>query len=262
MQRSDVFRINVDEGKNFFFLSDFHLKSFGEEPNTEEREQRIVDFISGVEDQAAGFMFLGDVFDFWMEYKKVIPKGNIRIQAKWLALKDKGIPTYLVAGNHDRWTFGYLENYLGIKVFIKPQEFLFNEKIRLFVGHGDGLGKSDKIYKVFKFLVTSSLGLAILKYLPSRITYSTAHHYIAKKQKAETPKERLSDDKEWLIQFATAYLKNSNPHIDYFLFGHRHIPIEHRLPEGAVYINTGDWINHNSYAVFNDNKITLVKKHT
>ena len=238
-----------------YFLSDFHLGA----PNyieSLEREKRIVKFLDSIKNDAAQIFILGDLFDFWFEYKKVIPKGFVRILGKLAELTDSGIAIHFFVGNHDMWMNGYFEKELNIKVYYHPQEFDLIGK-KFFIGHGDGLGPGDKKYKFIK---------SVFKHKISKWSFSVLHpgfgiglaNYFSKKSRnaaGNTEEKFLGEDKEWLISFSKDMLLTR--HFDYFIFGHRHLPIDFKINHATRYINLGDWIKHNSYAVYDGNSLDL-----
>ena len=239
--------------EKIYFASDFHLGS----PNYEEslkREKKIISWLNEIEVDAKKIYLLGDIFDFWFEYEKVVPKGFVRLLAKLADLVDKGIQIHFLVGNHDMWMRDYLEKEIGLKVHFR--EFIIEEDNQLiFIGHGDGLGKGDYKYKILKSLFTSK----ICKWLFSRLHPNFGIGLgQAWSNKSRKEKENLkSEEKEILVDYCKDQQKN-NP-VDYYVFGHRHIPMEVKIDERANYINLGDWIHHYSYAVLSDQKLELSK---
>ena len=153
----------LPKGKKVYFASDFHLGTFPREDSLE-REKRIIRWLNSIEEDAAAIFILGDIFDFWFEYKRAIPKGFIRLQGKFADLIDKGIPLIFFTGNHDLWMFDYFTDELGIPVYRKPRAYTIQDKT-FFIGHGDGLGPGDHFYKfrvaLFQLLVVMFINLAI-----------------------------------------------------------------------------------------------------
>lgn len=242
-------------GKKIYFLSDFHLGAPDYQTSLE-REKRVIRFLNEIKDDAAVIFILGDLFDFWYEYKKVVPKGFVRILGKLAELTDNGITIYFFVGNHDMWMNGYFEKELNIEVFHDPKEFEFNGK-KFLIGHGDGLGPGDHRYKLMKKVFRNKFSQALFGMLHPSTGVGMAD-YFSRKSRSATGKEDehfLGEEKEWLIVFAKETLKKQ--HIDFFIFGHRHLPIEFKLSEQSVYINLGDWIRYNSYAVFDNGTVTL-----
>lgn len=235
--------------KNIYFLSDFHLGA-PDYNSSLAREKRIVAFLNEIKNNASHIFILGDLFDFWYEYKRVVPKGFVRILGKLAELTDSGIIIKFFVGNHDMWMNGYFEKELGIDVYHEPYEYEFNGK-RFLVGHGDGLGPGDHRYKFIKGIFRNKFSQKVFGALHPGTGIGLAD-YMSRKSRAATGKtdeEFLGEDKEWLIIYCKEMLQKK--HYDYFIFGHRHFPIDFKLGAETRYINLGDWIKYNSYAVFN-----------
>ena len=246
----------TDPHKNIYFLSDFHLGA-PDHASSLVREKRIVTFLDEIKTNASHIFILGDLFDFWYEYKKVVPKGFVRILGKLAELTDSGIIIKFFVGNHDMWMNGYFEKELNIEVFHEPREFEFNGK-KFFIGHGDGLGPGDHKYKFLKKIFRNKISQRVFGALHPGAGIGLAD-YMSRKSRAaasKNDKEFLGEDKEWLILFCKEMLEKK--HYDYFIFGHRHFPINFQLSNTSRYINLGDWIKYNSFAVF-DGKDTLLK---
>lgn len=247
--------MQVPTGKNIYFLSDFHL-GVPDHASSLKREKCIVRFLSGIQEDAAAIFIVGDLFDFWYEYKKVVPKGFVRILGKMAELTDSGIPLYFFVGNHDMWMSGYFEKELNIPVYYEPKDFEFNGK-KFLIGHGDGLGPGDNGYKFLKKIFRNKACQWLFGLLPPYIGMGIAH-WSSKSSRAATGEDDaqfLGEDKEWLISYCKEVLHQK--HYDFFIFGHRHLPIDFSLDGGSRYINLGDWIRYNSYAVFNGQHIEL-----
>lgn len=247
--------MHISESKKIYFLSDFHLGA-PDRARSLEREKKIVAFLDGIKNDAAAIFLLGDLFDFWFEYKKVVPKGFIRLLGKLAELTDQGIVIHFFVGNHDMWMDGYFEEELNIKVHFDAERFVFNGK-KFLIGHGDGLGPGDHRYKFLKKVFRNKLSQALFGALHPRWGIGLAN-YFSRKSRESTgtgDDEFLGEDREWLISYCKEVLQKE--HVDYFIFGHRHLPIEFRLNENSVYINTGDWIKHCSYATFDGKDVSL-----
>jgi UDP-2,3-diacylglucosamine hydrolase len=245
----------MTSSKKIYFLSDFHLGA----PNATEslvREKRIIRFLDEIKQDAAQIFILGDLFDFWFEYKKVVPKGYVRILGKLAELTDSGIPIHFFVGNHDMWMTNYFQQELNIPVYFEPVAFdLFGKKF--LIGHGDGLGPGDHGYKFIKKIFRNKACQWLFGILPPFIGMGLAD-YFSKKSRAQTGQTDeifLGDDKEWLIIYCKEVLKTT--HYDYFIFGHRHLPINVSVGGNSRYINLGDWIKYNSYACFDGNELEL-----
>jgi UDP-2,3-diacylglucosamine hydrolase len=243
------------EQKNIYFLSDFHLGA-PDYSSSIQREKRIVAFLDSIKEKASHIFILGDLFDFWYEYKKVVPKGFVRILGKLAELTDKGIIIDFFVGNHDMWMNGYFEKELGITVYHEPKEYTFYDK-KFFIGHGDGLGPGDHRYKFIKKIFRNKFSQRIFGALHPGTGIGLADYFSRKSRAAtgKTDEQFLGEDKEWLIIFCREMLKKK--HYDFFIFGHRHYPLDFKLSETSSYINLGDWIKYDSYAVFDGETLSL-----
>ena len=247
----------MSKSTKIYFASDQH---FGIPNHKEslEREKIFIKWLERVKQDAKIIFLLGDLFDFWFEYKKVVPKGFVRVLGKLGEIRDSGIPIYFFVGNHDLWMSDYFEKELDIPVYRQPREYVFNNKTFL-IGHGDGLGPGDNGYKRMKKVFTNPLSKWLYRWLHPDIGVRFAQ-YLSTKNKFLSGQEDikfLGKENEWLVQYAKRKLENK--HYDYFLFGHRHLPMEISIKENSTYINTGDWITHFTYAVFNGEKLELKK---
>ncbi|MDG3582784.1 MULTISPECIES: UDP-2,3-diacylglucosamine diphosphatase [Galbibacter] len=249
--------MNIPEGKKIYFASDNHLGA----PDHKEslvREKKFVAWLDHVKEDAAAIFLLGDLFDFWFEYKSVVPKGFTRTLGKLAEITDAGIPVYYFVGNHDLWMNGYFEEELHIPVYHKPQEYTFNNKTFL-IGHGDGLGPGDKGYKRMKKVFTNPVAKWFFRWLHPDLGVKLAQ-YLSVKNKLISGDEDikfLGEENEWLVQYCKRKLENR--HRNYFVFGHRHLPLEITLANNSKYFNLGDWISYYTYAVFDGNEMQLLK---
>ena len=249
--------MQIPEGKKIYFSSDNHLGAPTDEASRP-REERFVKWLDSIKEDAAAIFLLGDLFDFWFEYKHVVPKGFVRVLGKLAELKDSGVPIYFFVGNHDLWMDDYFEKELQVPVYHRPKEFQFNDKIFL-VGHGDGLGPGDKGYKRMKKVFTNPFAQWLYRWLHPDLGVPLAKYFSIKNKaiSGEEDMEFLGEDKEWLIQYCRRKLESK--HYDYFLFGHRHLPLDIQLNNESRYVNTGDWISHYTYAVFDGSDLSLEK---
>jgi UDP-2,3-diacylglucosamine hydrolase len=243
-------------GKKIYFISDFHLGA----PTSEEsliRERKICQWLETIKADVSILFILGDVFDFWFEYRHVVPKGYVRILGKLAEIADKGIPIYLFTGNHDMWMFDYLPKELGIKLYRQPEEFNFDNR-KFLIGHGDGLGPGDHGYKFIKKVFANkfcqwlfarlhpNFGISLANFWSRKSRQHTGHH----------DAKYLGDDKEYLVQYIIETEKTK--HFDYYIFGHRHLPIDKQI-ESSHYINLGDWLSYFTYAEWDGSKLSLKK---
>lgn len=241
--------------KKIYFLSDFHLGA----PDAAAsliREKKIVQFLDEIKNDAAEIFIVGDLFDFWYEYKNVVPKGYVRILGKMAELTDSGIPIHFFVGNHDMWMKDYFQKELNTAVYFEPVEFCFSGK-KFLVGHGDGLGPGDKGYKFIKKIFRNKLCQWMFGVLPPYLGIGLAD-YFSKKSRAKAGKTDeifLGEEKEWLVIYSKEVLQKQ--HFDYFIFGHRHLPLDVKLNNNSRYVNLGDWIKYFSYAVFDGENLSL-----
>ncbi len=241
--------------KKIYFASDFHLGT----PNFEksrEREDKIIKWLNTIESNASEIYLVGDIFDFWFEYKYTVPKGNIRFLGKIANLIDCGIKVHIFTGNHDMWMFNYLEKEFNLIIHRKPIEKEINGK-KFFIGHGDGLGPGDRKYKLIKKFFSNPICQWLFARIHPNLGFSIAQSWSKKSREKENKENHkfLGEEKEWLIQFCKEELKNKE--IDFFIFGHRHLPINHEINQTSKYINLGDWIKYNTYAEFDGVNLEL-----
>lgn len=242
--------------KKVYFLSDFHLGA-PDPAKSLEREKLIVAFLEEIRPTAGAIFIVGDMFDFWYEYRTVVPKGYVRLLGKLAELTDAGIPIYFFVGNHDMWMTDYFQKELNIPVYFEPKEFEFNGK-QFLVGHGDGLGPGDHGYKMLKKIFRNPVCRWLFGILPPYIGMGIAN-YSSRRSRAVTGQNDAKfygEEGEWLITYSREELKKK--FYDYLVFGHRHLPIDYKLNEGkSRYINLGDWIRYFTYAVFDGKEMHL-----
>lgn len=249
--------IQLPSNKKIYFASDQHL-GIPDHQKSLEREKKFVGWLNEVKQDAGVIFLLGDLFDFWFEYKRVVPKGFVRVLGKLAEIRDSGIPVYFFVGNHDLWMNGYFEQELKIPVYHKPMEFTINGK-EFLIGHGDGLGPGDKGYKRMKKVFINPFSKWLYRWLHPDIGVRLAQ-YLSTKNKLISGEEDvkfLGEENEWLAQYAKKKLESR--HYDYFVFGHRHLPLEIAVGKNSTYINLGDWITHFTYAVFDGERLELKK---
>lgn len=240
--------------KNIYFASDFHLgaPTYAESRN---REKRIVDWLNWITPTCSELFLMGDVFDFWFEYGKVIPKGFIRLQGKLAEMADKGIKIYFFKGNHDMWVNDYFTKEIGIEI-ISDELIIERAGKKFYLHHGDGLGPGDKKYKFLRKIFRNQFCQWLFAILPPRIGLFIANGWSGKSRIANDKKEVfLGEESEWLAIFAKEQLQKQ--HFDYFIFGHRHLPLDIKLTNNSRYVNIGEWINYSSYGVFDGIELKL-----
>lgn len=241
--------------KKIFFASDFHLGV----PNAEEsraREKRIIQWLDSIKDEAHSIYLLGDIFDFWFEYKHAIPKGFIRLQGKLAELRDAGIPIIFFTGNHDMWMFDYFPSELDIPIYREPLLLQVGNQ-KLLIGHGDGLGPGDTTYKILKKFFNSSICQWLFARIHPNLGIGIANMWSRKSRISNMKRgeEFVTKEQEYLWVYCTELEKNT--HHDYYIFGHRHLPLDLQIGEHGRYINLGEWVNFNTYAVYDGQHVVL-----
>jgi UDP-2,3-diacylglucosamine hydrolase len=241
----------ADTGK-IYFASDFHLGLPAGAPPVE-REKKVVAWLNSVKKDAKEIYLLGDVFDFWWEYKLVVPRGFTRFLGTIASITDSGIPIHFFTGNHDMWVGDYLSVECGVTIHTLPYTTLLDGK-KFHLAHGEGLGIRDNGYKIL---------LAIFRNKPLRAMYSALHPLIgvgigqkwslnSRLGKGIT-REFLGEEEEDLIRYAKSVLTNGK--IDYFIFGHRHLAMTYKIKDETEIVFLGDWIKNGSYAVWDGNNL-------
>ena len=248
--------ITTSNKKKVYFASDQHLGAPTPEASVP-REKKFVAWLDEIKKDAEAIFLLGDLFDFWFEYKTVVPKGFVRVLGKLAEIKDAGIPIYFFVGNHDLWMHDYFEKELNIPVYHKPQEFIINSK-KFLIGHGDGLGPEDKGYKRMKKVFTFPFFKWLFRWLHPDLGVKLGQYMSVKNKMISGDEDAkfLGEENEWLVQYCKKKLTEN--HYDYFVFGHRHLPLEINLSAKSKYVNLGDWIQYFTYGEF-DEKFKLLK---
>jgi len=240
--------------KYSYFASDFHLGApdFAE---SRKREQRIVEWLDQITPTCGELFLMGDIFDFWFEYQYVVPKGFVRLQGKLAQMADSGIKLYFFKGNHDMWVKDYFTREIGMEI-ISDELIIERAGKRFFLHHGDGLGPGDRKYKFLRKIFRNPVCQWLFSMLPPRIGLGIANAWSGRSRLANQQKEVFQGEaNEWLAIYAKEKL--AQEHFDYFIFGHRHLPLDIRLSDNSRYINLGEWINYRSYAVFDGETLAL-----
>lgn len=245
----------MQPGKKIYFASDFHLGA-PNEAKSRLREQEICAWMDSIQADCEELFLVGDIFDFWFEYKHAIPRGFVRLQAKIAAFTDAEIPVHFFTGNHDMWVFDYLPKELGLVVHKAPIQRTFGSK-KFYIGHGDGLGPGDRGYKFLKKIFASRICQWLFARLHPNFGIGLAN-YSSRSSRAATGNADevfLGEDNEWLVIYTKEV--EAQEHHDYYIFGHRHLPLEIEIAPTASYINLGDWIRYYTYGVFDGEKMEL-----
>lgn len=245
-------------GKKIHFLSDFHL-GVPDAASSLAREKRIVSFLDEAAKDAEEILLLGDLFDFWFEYKRAVPRGHVRLLGKLAELTDRGIPVHLFIGNHDMWIFDYVPKETGVIVHREPIVREWNGK-KFLIGHGDGLGPGDHGYKFMKRIFRNPVCQWLFARMHPNFGLWLGDFWSGRSRKKSYANDRkwLGAEKEWLVQYCNDELKKS--HYDYLLFGHRHLPIDMEVGTKSRYVNLGDWITYFTYATFDGTELKLMKR--
>lgn len=240
--------------KKIYFASDFHLGIPSHEESTI-REKKIIRWLEHVSHDASAIFLVGDLFDFWFEYQTVIPKGFVRFQAKLAELTSKGIQVFFFAGNHDYWVYDYFSSELGIKIYKKPLSLSINHK-KFFIAHGDGLGKGDVAFKWVKSIFSNGFFQWLFKWIHPDVGMSIAQFWSKKSRLANGQyDEQFKGEKERLWLF-TKKIHQTDPH-DFYVFGHRHLPLSLSVGDHAMYYNLGEWVSQYNYLCFDGKEATL-----
>lgn len=243
--------------KKTYFVSDFHL-GVDARLSSLDREKQICRWLDKVSLDAEAIYLVGDVFDYWFEYKTVIPKGFSRVLGKLAALRDKNIAIYFFTGNHDMWMFHYFEDEMGIPIYRKPIVREIHGKT-FFIGHGDGLGPKDYGYKIIKKIFANPLCQWLYARLHPNVGLPLMRYFSSKSRDSQDPAIESSfkgAEKEYLILYTNKKIDELAP--DFFIFGHRHLPIDWILKNGTTrYINLGEWLYATTYAVFDGTDVSL-----
>ncbi len=247
----------MQAGKKIYFASDFHLGVPTYESSLQ-REKAICKWLDQIKNDAEEIFLVGDMFDFWYEYTYTIPKGFVRLLGKLAELSDSGIKLHIFTGNHDLWMKDYFKVELNAAIYHEPITREFNNKI-FYIGHGDGLGPGDNQYKILKKIFTSKVSQWLFSRLHPNLAFKIAKASSNKSRIAtgKSDEKFLGNENEWLFLFCREYLKQNK--IDYFIFGHRHLPLDLDVAGKAKYINLGEWFNYKTYAVFDGEKMELKK---
>lgn len=241
--------------KKVFFASDFHLGA-PDEKSSKIREDKIIKWLNSIEDEAAAIFLVGDIFDFWFEYEKVVPKGFIRFLGKISQLRDKNIPICFFTGNHDLWMKNYFTEELGIPVHQNPIELQIENK-KFLIGHGDGLGPGDNKYKFLKKIFTNSTCQWLFKWIHPDLGIKFAQKWSGSSRITNDLKNEneFKGEDEWLWQYCRTI--DEHRHFDYYIFGHRHLPLDLPVGKSSRYFNLGEWVNHFTYGEFDGKEFKI-----
>ena len=245
--------ISLKNDQKIYFLGDFHLGS----PNRLEsikREQKIISFINSIQSNARDLFFMGDLFDFWFEYKEVVPKGFVRFIGKIAELSDNGTNIHMIVGNHDMWMMDYFNKELNINIYHGLIKVQINNNL-LLVGHGDGLGKGDIGYKLLKILFKNQFVKFLYRWIHPDIGIKIGKYLSNSKKRRRKPHSNINNNR--LFDYCRKIEKKS--HNDYYIFGHSHLSIEKTINKKSKYINVGEWLKEYSYLEVSNKDYNLKK---
>ena len=248
-------RIPALQNKKIFFAADFHLGV----PNhaaSQQRERDIIEWLTSIQDQAHSIYLLGDIFDFWFEYKYTVPKGFVRLLGKLAELRDAGIPVCFFTGNHDMWMFDYFPTELGIPVYREPVRLELENKTIL-VGHGDGLGPGDRTYKMLKRFFNSKVCQWMFARLHPNLGMAIANKWSQKSRIANNKRDEKFEGHEGEFLWVHCEEVERKSHHDFYIFGHRHLPLNLKVGENSMYINVGEWVYSKTYAEYDGTNVEL-----
>jgi UDP-2,3-diacylglucosamine hydrolase len=240
-----------------YFISDSHLGSRLVDDH-KAHEKKFVDWLDQVKADATAIYMMGDIFDFWFEYKTVVPKGFVRFLGKVAELIDAGIEIHFFSGNHDIWTFGYLENEVGLIVHRQPEVVVLDGK-NFYLAHGDGLyTQEDTGFRIIRKIFHSSFAQKLFRLVPPQIGQGFGYNWSKNNRKKDLPNENkfLGEDREFLVVYSKQYAEN-HPEIDYFIYGHRHIALDLQIKNNTRVVVLGDFVSIFSYGVFDGENFRL-----
>lgn len=251
-------QIDLPSNKKLYFASDFHLGA-PDAPTSLEREKQIVAWLDSIKSDAHAIYLLGDIFDFWFEYRHAIPKGFIRLQGKLAELRDGGIYIAFFTGNHDMWMFNYFPTELGIPIFREPIELHIGKKI-LLIGHGDGLGPGETGYKILKKFFNSAICQWLFARIHPNLGMAIAHYWSRKSRISNMKREETFKGEENEFLFIWCREEEKHAHRDFYIFGHRHLVLDLPVGPNSRYLNIGEWVHHEgTYCEFDGTKAVLKK---
>lgn len=244
-----------------YFCSDFHF-GIPDRESSFVREEKLIRWLNEVKKDASAIYLMGDLFDFWFEYKTAIPKGYVRLLGKFAELTDVGISVHLFRGNHDMWAFDYLQQEIGIQLHRDPEIVTLGDKL-FYLAHGDGLGPGDHGYKLIKKIFQSPVNQFLFRWIHPDWGMRLGLYWSRKSRYANMSKDNIEQHdidlvNSRLVVHSLEVLKQ-HPNIDFFVYGHCHVPLEIKLTDNCKQLSLGDWIINFSYAAFDGNELKLCR---
>lgn len=250
-----ITRIPSLQNKKIFFASDFHL-GVPDYASSLQRERHIIQWLNSIREEAHSIYLLGDIFDFWFEYRYTVPKGFVRLLGKLAELRDEGIPVLFFTGNHDMWMFDYFPSELGIPVFREPALLEIGGQ-KILVGHGDGLGPGDETYKLLKKFFNSKICQWLFARIHPNLGIAIANRWSRNSRITNTRREEKFEGEKGEFLWRYCHEVEKTTHHDYYIFGHRHLPLNLKVSESSTYINLGEWVRFKTYAVYDGTNVEL-----
>ena len=251
---------NYIHGK-VYFISDLHLGA-GYISNAREHERKAVDFLDSIACDARELYLLGDILDYWFEYKTVVPRGYVRFFGALARLADSGVKIYWYTGNHDIWLFDYLRDEIGIEI-VDPQgggDFRNIMNTLFFLGHGDGMGKQPFSFKILRYFFRNKFCQKLYSGIHPRWTVGFAHAWSSRSRKGhKTSPTGLDGKSRANLETFARRLSNENPDLTYIILGHHHVELAEPVGNNCSMIILGDWIDKFTYAVFDGAEIKLMQ---
>ncbi len=252
-----VHKIDLPAGKKLYFASDFHLGA-PDATSSLEREKKIVAWLESIRHNAHAIYLLGDIFDFWFEYRFAIPRGFIRLQGKLAELRDAGISISFFTGNHDMWMFDYFPTELGIPIHREPIELTVGNQ-RVLIGHGDGLGPGETSYKLLKKFFNSSICQWLFARIHPNLGMRIAHYWSKKSRINNMKREETFRGEENEFLFVWCREEEKKTHRDFYIFGHRHLTLDLQVGPSCRYLNIGEWVHQKATYCTYDGKNAELK---
>lgn len=243
------------ENKKIFFAADFHL-GVPDHASSVQRERDIIEWLDAIKDEAHSIYLLGDIFDFWFEYKYTIPKGHVRLLGKLAQLREEGIPITFFTGNHDMWMFDYFPTELDIPVYRGPAVLQVGDR-KIMIGHGDGLGPGDRTYKLLKKFFNSKVCQWLFARLHPNLGMTIANRWSRNSRIANNKRQEKFERNEQEFLWVYCAEVQKYDHHDFYVFGHRHLPLYLKVAENSTYVNVGEWVHCKTYAVYDGTAVEL-----
>ena len=233
----------------FVFLSDLHF-GYGPFDAEQQRERAWITWIESLRPRIRAFFLLGDLFDYWYEYQSSVPKGFVYFQVYLAELSRQGIPVYYLRGNREFFSTRYFNQVLGYHLVEGALSLEVGEK-RLYLAHGDGRGKGQRLYNIFKWIYRSFLLRTMMRYTSPDLLFFIVKTLGAKKHSKQPTSLSNTQKNQYLIDYANHLASQPELRHDYYLFGHTHLRQEAKVAFGGQFINLGDGIYQPACAYLN-----------